>query len=74
MITSAWKFGLNIEEIDIIRSANNDGWDNFDEKSIHLIIYNEGAPVGCGSIYSKPAEQNPSKPQKRNQARQQSRC
>lgn len=51
MITSSWKFGLNIEEIDIIRKANNDVWDNFDEKSIHLVIYNEGEPVGCGSIY-----------------------
>lgn len=51
MITSSWKFGLNIDEIDIIRKSNNDVWDDFDEKSIHLIIYNEGEPVGCGSIF-----------------------
>ncbi len=51
MITSAWKFGKDIEEITYIRSSVNDTWDSFDEKSIHLIIYNEGDPVGCGSIY-----------------------
>ena len=51
MITSAWKFGTDIEEIDAIRASVNDNWDAFDEKSIHLVIYNEGAPVGCGSIY-----------------------
>lgn len=51
MITSSWKFGLNIDEITSIREASNDSWDSFDEKSIQLIIYNEGKPVGCGSIY-----------------------
>ena len=51
MITSSWKFGLNVDEVDNIRAANNDNWDEFDEKSIHLVIYNEGVPVGCGSIY-----------------------
>jgi len=51
MITSSWKFGLNIDEIDFIRKSNNDSWDIFDEKSIHLIIYNDNSPVGCGSIY-----------------------
>lgn len=51
MITSAWKFGINIDEITLIRSSVNDIWDSYDEKSIHLIIYNEGEPVGCGSIY-----------------------
>ena len=51
MITSAWKFGKDIEEITQIRASVNDSWDNFDEKSIHLIIYNEGKAVGCGSIY-----------------------
>lgn len=51
MITSAWKFGKDIEEITEIRASVNDTWDSFDEKSIHLIIYNEGSPVGCGSVY-----------------------
>jgi len=51
MITSAWKFGKDIDEINTIRASVNDGWDSFDEKSIHLIIYNEGNAVGCGSIY-----------------------
>lgn len=51
MITSAWKFGADVEEIHTLRTSVNDNLDFFDEKSIHLIIYNEGAPVGCGSIY-----------------------
>lgn len=51
MITSSWKFGKDIEEITAIRASVNDNWDSFDEKSIHLIIYDAGVPVGCGSIY-----------------------
>ena len=51
MITSQWKFGKDIDEISTIRSSVNHTWDEFDEKSMHLIIYNEGAPVGCGSLY-----------------------
>lgn len=51
MITSAWKFGTNVEEVILIRASVNDTWDSFDEKSIHLIIYNDGVPAGCGSIY-----------------------
>ena len=51
MITSAWKFGKDIEEISMIRASVNDNWDDLDEKSMHLIIYNDEKAVGCGSIY-----------------------
>lgn len=51
MITSAWKFGKDIDEVTAIRASVNDTWDAFDEKSMHLIIYNDEKAVGCGSFY-----------------------
>ncbi len=50
MIRSKWDFGI-VDELNVIRSTVGDKTDIFDKKSIQLILYNDDAPVACGSIY-----------------------
>ena len=51
MITSKWLFGQNCNEVLAVRSSVKDCIDSFDEKSMHLVIFNDDIPVGTGSLY-----------------------
>lgn len=51
MISSAWKFGKDIPEIKEIRSSCGLPLRQTDEKSMHLLLFDDGVPVGCGSLY-----------------------
>ncbi len=49
MIRSTWKFGKD-DEVLSIRQTVGDVLDAYDEKSMHLILYNDDEPVSCGSL------------------------
>ena len=51
MIASQWKFGSKVEEVTEIRASVNISPQLNDEKSMHLIIYDNEIPAGCGSLY-----------------------
>lgn len=51
MISSAWKFGKDVPEVKELREMC--GLENLetDEKSLHLVLFENSAPVACGSLY-----------------------
>ena len=50
MITSAWEFGKSDNAV-LVRTACNDSFDIFDEKSMQLILFNNNVPVANGALY-----------------------
>ena len=50
MITSKWEFGKGVTDVLRVRRSVGFSEDALDEKSIHLVIYDENLPCGTGSI------------------------
>lgn len=51
MISSEWKFGKDIPEVNEIREACGFIPLKTDEKALHLILYENSVPVACGSLF-----------------------
>ncbi len=58
MITSAWKFGKDVDEVISIRNTVNLFSEASDEKSMHLIIYDNEVPAGCLSLFFENGSYN----------------
>lgn len=50
MITSSWDFGKSENTVKV-RSIANEGFDEFDDKSMQLILFESGVPIANGALY-----------------------
>lgn len=50
MISSAWKFGKDVPEVNEIRASCGFKPLETDEKSLHLVLFDGTVPAACGSL------------------------
>lgn len=51
MLSSSWYFGASQADFLALRDALRDAPDKNDQKSMQLVLYDNGVPVACGSLF-----------------------